>query len=465
MVDLTSLNTFKNVNLGNENAIVNLNQDNKLTSNTTFSKANIFRFLRSSSTQANNNHVRTELLKSLGKAFGLEQGIGTGPKGEVTFSKDFMDKLEKLIGPSFKREDFGVPAEGGAVKSGKPLTQRRINQIMTQAATYETKDFSIATYKDKLNVILKDLGIPDTTKMSYKEFKSYFEMHPNPTGQAFAEIQRCLDFLENDLDGIFRNEPGYDFDLECIPKENKAEREALVENTDVKFQIKNQATGNYEALNGAKLTEFTKDILWPRLGGNLIHTERAKFSLKTSESITPLKNYIASIIKGYAKNGIDCYLEAKAQGKEELLKNHCEHHLGACMEDKGKNFFEFRQKHLDKTTVDVNLEADLEAVLDRDNATTFKKMIETEVFRLSKQNPEGEWKDFAPEVKDMLRGKSGVVTVLNKHNENGVTIREYTELKENGKNVIRPLTDDEIDIIGQEICNEIDGVNDPDEEE
>ena len=101
MVDLTSLNTFKNVNLGNDNAIVNLNQDNKLTSNTTFSKANIFRFLRSSSTQANNNQVRTEFLKSLGKAFGLEQGIGTGPNGEVTFSREFMDKLEKILGSDF----------------------------------------------------------------------------------------------------------------------------------------------------------------------------------------------------------------------------------------------------------------------------------------------------------------------------------------------------------------------------
>ncbi len=64
MVDTTALNTFKNIKLGNDNAIVHLNQDNQVCSNSTFSKAKIFRFLRSSTTQANNNQIRTELLKS-----------------------------------------------------------------------------------------------------------------------------------------------------------------------------------------------------------------------------------------------------------------------------------------------------------------------------------------------------------------------------------------------------------------
>ena len=187
MVDFTALNTFKNVDLGNDNAIVNINDDKQLTSDSTFSKAKIFRFLRSSTTQANNNQIRTELLKSLGKAFGLEQGIGTGPKGEVTFSREFMDRLEKILGPAFKRSDFGVPAEGGAVKSGKPLTQRRINLIMTQAAAFESKDFSIASYKNKLSVIMKDLGMPDTVGMKKTDLDVKFK--DNPVDRIFADIQ------------------------------------------------------------------------------------------------------------------------------------------------------------------------------------------------------------------------------------------------------------------------------------
>ncbi len=58
-----------------------------------------------SSTRAANNAARTEFLRSLGNAFGLE-GIGRNDKGVTTFSKDFMDKLEKLLGPDFKRDAF-----------------------------------------------------------------------------------------------------------------------------------------------------------------------------------------------------------------------------------------------------------------------------------------------------------------------------------------------------------------------
>ena len=64
--------------------------------------------------------MRTELLKSLGQAFGLK-GM-TEENGKVKFSQEFMNKLESLLGPNvFKKSDFGVkgasakqlPAEAG----------------------------------------------------------------------------------------------------------------------------------------------------------------------------------------------------------------------------------------------------------------------------------------------------------------------------------------------------------------
>ena len=45
---------------------------------------------------AENNEARTELLKNLGKQLGLS-GV-TEHDGKVSFSSDFMDKLELLIG-------------------------------------------------------------------------------------------------------------------------------------------------------------------------------------------------------------------------------------------------------------------------------------------------------------------------------------------------------------------------------
>ncbi|SFK20439.1 hypothetical protein [Succinivibrio dextrinosolvens] len=455
MVDLTSLNTFKNVNLGNDNAIVNLNQDNKLTSNATFSKANIFRFLRSSSTQANNNLVRTELLKSLGKAFGLEQGIGAGPKGEVTFSKDFMDKLEKILGPSFKREDFGVPAEGGAVKSGKPLTQRRINQIMTQASAYETKDFSIDAYKSKLAVVMKDLGMPDVKGKTKEQLDQMFAN--NRTARIFADVQKSLDFLENELDELLKNNGKYEYELELTEgaEDEEAQRQKIIEGTTNKFEMKDPATGqyvNYEHSDEQK-SNLRDNILWPRLGGETIHVERVFINPQTAESIKPLKNYIASTIKSFVKNSIDSYFESKRQGKIEAFNNHVVNNAGACMEDKGKKFIEFRQRHLEGP-VDRALEANLNAVINGNVAKTQKEQIESEITRLVALNPEGEWEDYAAELKKTLVGK--YATVIKVKVEGGR--REYVEVKQDGKPVERAITAEDIDRIGEELYNDILGL-------
>ena len=78
---------------GNDNTIVNVNGDGNLVANRkTFSSVNVFRWMRSSATKAANNEVRTEFLRSLGEAFGIE-GATVGNDGKTRFSKEFMDRL------------------------------------------------------------------------------------------------------------------------------------------------------------------------------------------------------------------------------------------------------------------------------------------------------------------------------------------------------------------------------------
>lgn len=209
-----------------------------------------------------------------------------------------MDKLEKILGPSFKREDFGVPAEGGAVKSGKPLTQRRINQIMTQASAYETKDFSIEAYKSKLAVVMKDLGMPDVKGKTKEQLDQMFAN--NRTARIFADVQKSLDFLENELDELLKNNGNYEYELELTEgaEDEEAQRQKIIERTTNKFEMKDPATGqyvNYEHSDEQK-SNLRDNILWPRLGGETIHVERVFINPQTSESIKPLKNYIASTI-------------------------------------------------------------------------------------------------------------------------------------------------------------------------
>ena len=123
-----ALSAFSNVNFGNEDAIANLGKGDRLVQ-----KDELGTFLlkpfRLPSTRNRNNAVRTELLKALGQAFGLDGYKVDG--GKTTFTAEFMDELEKLLGPDFRRDDFGI--KGGEVKSGKPLTQRRITAIVNAA--------------------------------------------------------------------------------------------------------------------------------------------------------------------------------------------------------------------------------------------------------------------------------------------------------------------------------------------
>ena len=118
--DPGALKRFENVNFGNENTIANL-EGSGLKASGTWSRFSAIG--RQDPEKAENNKARTELLKSLGNAFGL-QGMSE-KNGKVTFTKGFMDSLEKILGRDvFKRSDFGISGAGGEVSSGRPLTQR-----------------------------------------------------------------------------------------------------------------------------------------------------------------------------------------------------------------------------------------------------------------------------------------------------------------------------------------------------
>ena len=120
--DASKVAMFRNVPLADDDSMANLGGKQGLKSAGLYTGIWSSRS-RTAAQKAANNAVRTELLKSLGQAFRLSGMKEDG--GKVRFSKDFMDKLESYLGAAFKREDFGIGADG-TVSSGKPLTQRRI---------------------------------------------------------------------------------------------------------------------------------------------------------------------------------------------------------------------------------------------------------------------------------------------------------------------------------------------------
>ncbi len=129
--DSSKIAMFRDAQFASGNTIANLGDDG-LTAGGTYHGA-LGAITRTKAEKAENNKVRTELLRSLGQAFGLS-GMSEAD-GKVSFSKDFMDQLESILGKDvFKRDDFKIGADG-TVTSGRPLTSRRISAIIAKATT------------------------------------------------------------------------------------------------------------------------------------------------------------------------------------------------------------------------------------------------------------------------------------------------------------------------------------------
>ena len=187
-----ALSAFSNVNFGENDAIANLGEDNNLVQNGNRGLG-VFAKIRFKSTEAKNNAVRTELLKALGQAFNL-QGIGEHG-GKTTFSSDFMNRLEEILGPAFKRSDYGIDADG-AVASGKPLTQRRIQAVCNAATDYAARASLDKKFED-VSQFLKGGKIADVIGDDRSEGWS---VRLNDFAELAAKVHKAAQTLKMDGD-------------------------------------------------------------------------------------------------------------------------------------------------------------------------------------------------------------------------------------------------------------------------
>ncbi len=78
-----ALGVFRHAKLENENAIANMDGNNAIKGNGTY-KSGICVIFCSGDEKRANNEVRTQLLQSLGKAFGINSGIMTDANRQTT---------------------------------------------------------------------------------------------------------------------------------------------------------------------------------------------------------------------------------------------------------------------------------------------------------------------------------------------------------------------------------------------
>ena len=122
-IDISALSAFRRASGWHNDAVANLSGGAIASSGLYEGRIKAAFSSRSQAVKDANNAVRTALLNALGDAYGLARGEGG------RFTEAFLDHLQQVLGKEFKRSDFGVD-RNGVVKSGKPLTARRINSIL-----------------------------------------------------------------------------------------------------------------------------------------------------------------------------------------------------------------------------------------------------------------------------------------------------------------------------------------------
>lgn len=419
-----ALNIYRNASFADGKTILN-NDGNGIKANGVYSGA-LSALTRSSDEKKANNAIRTELLKALGRAFNVK-GM-TEEDGKVTFSKDFMARLEKILGADFKRGDFGINADG-EVTSGKPLTMRRVQAIVKKADLVGNGSFSLSVYEQKLDVIKSELGF---AKLSADKFKEASK--GNQVARAFLIASDILEFLKHEADQTLDLNPEYTFALECDE-----------EFDGHKLQYFDRAAGENKPFSN--LTDY--DCYLQSRIGVVMHFEESGFDRSRPETIVKLKNYITGIAQLYLKRVVDNYLDAKAEGKVPEYLDHINKNSGVCLEDRCGRLDEFVKNHLvSKDEIDISAAAEANRIA----ATAVNSEAENLVYNVIQELEENDktlsesdnWDDYADKAKARLVGMMATITVPELQGDTYV----FVPVMDDGKAVVRPLTAEDIDRLG-----------------
>ena len=423
-----ALNIYRNAAFADAKTILN-NDGDGIKANGVYSGA-LSALTRSSDEKAANNAARTELLKALGRAFNVKGMTEEG--GKVTFSKDFMARLEKILGADFKRGDFGLNADG-EVASGKPLTMRRVQAIVKKADLVGNGSFSLPVYERKMDVIKSELGYG---RISADDFRKMAKQ--DQVARAFLMAADILEFLKHEAEQTLGVNPEYEFAVECGEEFNGP-----------KLQYFDRVAGEYKPFSD--LNDY--DVYLQSRIGVVMHFENAGYDRTNPETIGKLKNYIAGIAQLYLKRVVDNYFDAKAEGKVPEYLDHINRNSGVCLEDRCGRFDEFVQKHLvKKDEMDVAAAAEAKRVADTALNDGNPSNAEDLIYGVFEQFEEtdkdvaasDDWEDYSEKTKAILVGRMATVTVPRLQDDKYV----FVPVMEDGKAVVRPLTAEDVDRLG-----------------
>ena len=430
-INTTHLAMFRDVKLEGENAIANVGTDGKSVVQNKKLGSLISRLFRSKTEESLNNAARTALLKSLGQAFGLSGMTESG--GTTKFSADFMKKLEGILGRDvLKTGDFKISSDG-TVSSGKPLTKRRIDAIINKAVLVSPGAYNYADYKAKLDYVRTRLdAMPATMDKSDVEGAK----------KKFNLAEKMMDFVKDEIPGlIVDNDPNDIFDYD--------------ETVDAPLMFKMRKEGG--GTRNAALNSFSaiNSYVGERIGAPFHLQENilgGKFNTRLSDVKDPKKQipeYFKNVMTAYATTIIDLFIECEKLGKLDKFIGVLNEKV-ICAEARTSSLIEFRLKEIpseDGPVVTHNSDQPLDQCIGREIAAMVEKnpdLMESDDF-----------KDFAEEIKKNLVGTIRPITVP-QHTAGGI---KFVPLMDgNNKPVVRAITAEDIDRLGQACIDATNGL-------
>ena len=303
------------------------------------------------------------------------------------------------------------------------------------------KDEIYGSYVEKLATLKHEIAGLD--KEAYKHVFSFF-----------SRVDKTLDFLYDEVDVDRKSENAPD----PSGLRNDQEYEFLKEIGDLKegdkpkFQYYDSKAGKFVQLTNTN--DYRGKFLWDRLGGGLLHTERAKFSLAESDDIGALRKYVVDNLRLFVMKAIDTYFASKEAGKLDQFFEHLKA-LGACIEDQCLHMVGFEAKHLTAgTTLSRQEIAELERIANQEPGADGPAVEDAETLFVDTFGDldEEAWfdgmekKSWTPDVSAFLKEKLvGKTCTMMTYNE----ASKHFEVMKNkqGAPVVRPLTAADIDTL------------------
>ena len=421
---ISELSAFSNARLGTSDyAIANIgsNGDKIVRKNTYYGPFGAI-FRRSGAKEAN-NAVRTELLRALGRAFDLE-GEGNNREGKTTFSTAFMNKLAELLGDDFKRDDFGIGPDG-TVKSGKPLTQRRIKAIITRATLVgraKSEDFDIKATQVKYDYVAgKIKSLPEGNRIR----------------EHFAAVKKLMDFVHGELPTLITG--NYAFNP----------RMPIDELNPAGYIRKIDRNGEPSIAPMLKIDDV-RVYLVDRLGEHFHIPENivpGKYSLISDldDPVGQILAYVGNVCKSFISASLDLYIDAEAKGVLNKFSNAL---YGVCLEAKTESLMTFKFTYLPDEGGPVAL---------HDKTMSLEKCMGREIELLIEDEPDDDkktWDNVAARVKEKLVGvvRPMCTAEVTKDDAGDIVNVKYRPVLDiNGNPVVREITEEDLDEIGEAV--------------